>query len=383
MSVIDPVKKAWQPVRQKLKDNCMDAQFVLYESGNINAAIVGAGGYGDFFEDINSAFTNENLSALEQTTTLITQYPDASSAIGIGGVVVLAPLAKKALNTIHESASDAVDVAAVAASGLILGNSIANDASLITTSACSFVAASAVLKYAPSNPFYLKPGGLGLSIGGAFLAAFGIEQGMDLYSHSDQILQMGQTTLDHIKAMSEAALPALTTLTGIYVAKAGLLTYEGGHWECKGVQDARQNESATSQEHKRSLSNKLFDPVDGHISKLFGDKADKFVMGLNSWFKKYTMPWVTDEAKNSEPFETSYQLRGPFRVTTGLTALAAGQPGFAASNLAWFGGDYTFHLLQEQINESAQDQEDEEADMILDLGPDDMEDDPSQKISLE
>lgn len=131
-------------VRETFRRNAPEIQFWGYEGGNILASISGSGGVVKFADTISSVAANDSLSVAGKILEMTGHYPDATVVIGLGTVVVVGPLARKAAE--RACGTDAVNtVDAVTAAGALsilgyaLTHAITQDASLITAAASSFV----------------------------------------------------------------------------------------------------------------------------------------------------------------------------------------------------------------------------------------------------
>lgn len=313
------------------KRHNMEYQFWCYETGNVIAAIAGSGGFSAFVQNLSGVFNDATLSSIGKIQALTSNYPDATAALGIATVVLAAPFARKAAQRISAKALNVTDAALTAGSAGILGYAIGNDASLITTSASSFVLGSAFLRQSGSNPFFLKLGGLGLAGGGAFLAAFGVENGMkDLRA-------------EHVEA-ARCAMDCLTAATGVYVTSASFLTYEGGIYATKDFEAAQKENEPSQEEHAQSWVSKLTHPTKGSLAKFFASKVDKPIQALNEAARKSILRYIPKKIRNSQPFYTSMWARLPWRAALGAAAVVNGNPAFAVSNALWGGGDVMIGL---------------------------------------
>lgn len=291
-------------LKSKFKKHNMGIQFWAYEGGNINASIAGSGGYEQFWKNVTS----------QDITTLASSYPDATTAILIGTVVVAAPALRT--TTQNTNVLNTIDSGAALASAGILGYTLTQDASWITTSASSFVVGSSFLRFAQNNPFFLKAGGLALAFGGAALTTFGI----------DNMITTPQAVLN-----TKLALDTLTSATGLYVTSASLLTYEGGIFETCNYKDKGIREN--------SWTEKLTHPVNGSLSKLFVKYVDAPIQKINAVVKETMLRYIPKTTRDNKPFLTSMWARLPWRITTGAAALFSGDWAFALSNAGWGVGD--------------------------------------------
>ncbi len=320
----------------------MEYQFWLYETGNVNAAISGTGGYEAFGDNVGAVLGDTELTTLQRVTTLAADYPDAAIAIGIAGVVVGAPAIKKAAGAVTHHADGMIDAGATVSAGALLGYAVSQDASWITVSAASFVVGSSFLRYAASNPFFLKLGGLGLAAGGVALTAFGIETGIDAYSNPEV-----WATITEASGSGEAfvettrlALPALTAASGAYITSASLLTYEGGMYETSDWRAKHENDTGPV----KGWVSKLTHPTKGLLSRTFEKCVDAPVRAMNNAARSTMLRYIPKQMRDTQPFLTSMWARVPWRVVTGAAAIITGNYAFAASNAQWGGGDIMIGL---------------------------------------
>lgn len=310
-------------VGSHLKTHNMEYQFWLYETGNVNAAVAGAGGYKKVIEDFRSVAVNTDYTTWQKMTTLAADYPDATVAVSIGGLVVAAPALKKAAGTVTQKMNGLIDAGATIGSAAILGYAVSQDSSWITISASSFVVGSSFLKYAAQNPFFLKLGGLGLAAGGTALAAFGAE------------------TIESTKL----TLPLLTVASGAYITSASFLTYEGGMYQTEDWK-AKNPQPQTP----RGWVSKLTHPTKGMLSRAFESYVDGPVQAINNVARKTMLTYIPKKTRDTKPFWTSMWARVPWRILTGAAAIITGDYAFAASNAQWAGGDVMIGL--EDLNSS-------------------------------
>lgn len=315
------------------KRHNLDVQFAGYEGGNIIAAIAGAGGPAAFANDISTTF-GDNTSITNQVYSLAANYPDATVTIGLGALVLLSPAVRKLANTYGTLAENVVDIVVSLLAMTILGYALTQDSSWITIAASSFVVASSFLRQSAENPFLLKLGGVFLTFGGLALALFGFEN-----------LQSPLIQTD----VTGATMGLLTLGTGVYVAGAGLLTYEGGIFAMMGH---RPDESG--RQISASLAAKLLDPNHGYLPRLFSRHLDKPIQWINERAIKPAIFWVSSTTKASKPFATSMWARLPWRLMTGLAAIATGTAAgftFAAANAGWALGDVAIGSMDWELEE--------------------------------
>lgn len=226
---------------------------------------------------------------------------------------------------------NAVDASVAVAALAILGYALTRDTSWITVSASSFVVGSSFLRQCQDNPFLLKAGGLALALGGAALAAFGLEG-------------LGHATA-HTEAMS-LTVSLLAAGTGVYVAGAGLLTYQGGMYETDAYRDNGDNETTTN-----PWLAGLAHPTRGIGARSCQRLLDGPISWINSHLVNPAIFWAPPQMKLRKPFSTSMWARMPWRLATGSVAMATGTPqglAFAAANAAWALGDLSIGSLDWQ-----------------------------------
>ncbi len=313
--------------------------FGFYEAGNINASIVGSGGYGAFSDDIAYVFSNNNGLA-QQCGEVFSKYPDITAAVGITSVVVVAPIVRKGCEKFNSNAlMDIIDVSSSALALGVLSYTFVQDASFITQSASSFVVGSSLLHFSKDNPVLMKPAGLCFALGGALLAAFGWSEASQLYA-SPELLQsfveVSSTTLDKIADIGAAALPALTVVSGAYIAQTGFLTYGGGTYETEVY---KANNKAAE---VKTIANRLFSPHNGLVSKLFEKAIDSPINALNKGIKATSLCYIPKNIRDDKPFKTIMYARLPWRFLAAGADIAASITGggLAASYMSWAAGDH-------------------------------------------
>ncbi len=317
--------------------------FGFYEAANINASIVGSGGYGTFTDDITTIFSNNN-GLTQQCSEIFYNYPDITAAIGITSVVIAAPIVRKGCKKFNSNALlNVVDVGSSALALGVLSYSLVQDASFITQSASSFVVGSSLLHFSKNNPVLMKPAGLCFALGGALLAAFGWSEASQLYA-SPELLQsfadVTSTTLDKIADIGAAALPALTVVSGAYIAQTGFLTYGGGVYETTVY---KANNEAVE---VKTIANRLFSPHSGLISKFFEKAMDRPIDALNKGIKATSLCYIPKNIRDDKPFKTIMYARLPWRFLAAGADIAASITGggsgggLAVSYMSWAAGDH-------------------------------------------
>ena len=209
-----------------------------------------------------------------------------------------------------------IDGSAVVAGLCLIAATLVFGANWITLSAVFFVSGSALLRQCRDYPVFLKLGGLLLAGGGVCLAGSGISALQD-----DGGLWVA----------------GLTAITGAYVAGAGLMTYQGGIFECAAARVRRTAQSDTG-------FFAPFGPVDRTLQNLLDRTINAVVVSV-------VLPaifWIPAETKTWAPLLTSMWARLPWRVLTAGAALSTGTAQgltFAAANLCWSLGDVSIGSL--------------------------------------
>ena len=224
-------------------------------------------------------------------------------------------------------AADAVNALAVPLALGLLGYALVSNANLFTVAACAFVVGSCLLRGAANFPLLLKLGGLALTLGGLALAGAGV---MVLAVH---LFGPGGTGL---------ALSAATFLSGVFVAGAGLLTYQGG---CHAVDAARETGDAGGS--RGGIVAMLLSSTGG-VADWMARKLDPAVGWCIRWLVHPGLFWIPESVKRGQPFLTSMLARLPWRVITGSLALATGTAAgaaFAIANALWAVGDLAIGSL--------------------------------------
>ncbi len=292
-------------MKQKTKDflgsQSPNGQLAFYETGNVAAASVGAGGLASFYKEVASIFA-EHADFVESASVLVSEHADAAATAGIIGVIVIKTAFDKTIGKFSDKLNSTMNIVATTGAGALVAYAIAQDASFITTSACTFAAGSGILKYANDNPFFLKAGGLVLAGGGAFLTAFGIES----LSHND------------FESITAVAVDSATILSGATVIPAYFMVYDGGVFLTSQYDEQNPDESSPA-----TLTEKAIHPTKGWLTKGFAKYVDRPVLAVNDLCKKTIFGWIpkTGLAKPDQPFFTSMWARLPAR---GIMAAAAG-----------------------------------------------------------
>jgi hypothetical protein len=144
------------------------------------------------------------------------------------------------------------------------------------------------------------------------------------------------------------ALSASTFLSGVFVAGAGLLTYQGG---CYAVDAARgSGEVGTPQ---GGVLAALLSST-GALANWMARNIDPAVRWCINWLVHPGLFWIPESVKQRQPFLTSMLARLPWRVITGTLALATGTAAgvaFAIANLLWAVGDVAIGSLDAKTPE--------------------------------
>lgn len=295
-----------------------ELQFWGYESGNLLAAVAGAGGFIAFYAGVATIAADDQDSLFERATALLTQFPDAAVTIGLALIVlwslILGAIVKRAG---ADGATRCIDrVAATFSIALILATLVLG-ASWITISAVFFVSGSALLRQCFESPVFLKLGGLLICGGGLCLAGAGLD--VSLAAHTIWVA-------------------GLTAVSGFFVAGAGLMTYRGGQFEC----DAAKQSASTGRRQPA-----FFHPA-GPAARTLEATLDRPVRALVEAVVLPSLFWIPGSTKSDFPFLTSMWARLPWRFLTAVAALATGSVEgltFAAANLMWAIGDIAIGAL--------------------------------------
>ena len=317
-----------------IKRHSLEIQFWGYETGNIIASITGAGGMKAFFESLADAYRTGGASPAAAILWLARETPEVFATLGVIAIVVIAwPLGNAVRRRFGPMAADAINALAVPLALGLLGYALVRNANLFTVAACAFVVGSCLLRGAAHFPLLLKLGGLALSLGGLALAAAGV---MVL---AVQLFGPGGTGL---------ALSAATFLSGVFVAGAGLLTYQGG---CFAVDAARE---AGDADNPRSGILAALLATSGALASAMARHVDPPVRWCIRWLVHPGLFWIPEGVKQRQPFLTSMLARLPWRVITGSLALATGTAAgmaFAIANLLWAVGDMAIGSLDAKTAE--------------------------------
>ncbi|WP_029061570.1 hypothetical protein [Labrenzia sp. DG1229] len=312
-------------LKNKIHEIAPDLQFWGYEGGNVLAAIAGAGGFFAFYEGLRSVSEIPTDNLWSTIATAFSTYPDIIVTAGLAVIVLLTIFLGRFLG-----ASDSGQVktwidrtSSLAGIGLVLG-ALYFGASWITFTAVSFVSASALLRLCRTSPVFLKLGGLMLAAGGFGLAGYGLSTVQDTQS---------------------ALLPGLTVLTGIYVFFASLMTYQGGIYECNACQEELGGAPSSNDPFR----------TDGLLARLLVSRLDRPIGVLVKCIALPSVFWVSRKTKSTAPFLTSMWTRLPWRVLTGIAAVATGTTVgvlFGVANMLWAIGDVAIGSLDWKLAET-------------------------------
>ncbi|MBG6142913.1 hypothetical protein [Roseibium album] len=313
------------PLKYKIHEIAPDLQFWGYEGGNVLAAIAGAGGFFAFYEGLRSVSEIPADNLWSTVATAFSTYPDIIVTAGLAVIVLLTIFLGRFLRAPDSGQAKIwIDrTSSLAGIGLVLG-ALYFGASWITFTAVSFVSASALLRLCRTSPVFLKLGGLMLAAGGFGLAGYGLSTVQDTQS---------------------ALLPGLTVLTGIYVFFASLMTYQGGIYECNAIQEELGGAPSSNDPFR----------TDGLLARLLVSRLDRPIGVL---VKRIALPsvfWVSRNTKSTAPFLTSMWTRLPWRVLTGIAAVATGTTVgvlFGVANMLWAVGDVAIGSLDWKLAET-------------------------------
>ncbi len=316
-----------------MKKHSFEVQFWGYETGNVIASITGAGGMKAFFGSLGDAYRTGGASPGAAVLWLARETPEVFATLGVIAIVVVAyPLGNAVRRQFGAMAADAVNALAVPLALGLLGYALVSDANLFTVAACAFVVGSCLLRGAGTFPLLLKLGGLALTLGGLALAAAGV---MVL---AVRLFGPGGAGL---------ALSAATFLSGVFVAGAGLLTYQGGSF---AVDAARLSGDAGG---RGGVLGALLS-ANGPVSNWMARRVDPATLWAVDRLVHPGLFWIPNAVKRNQPFTTSMLARLPWRAITAALALATGTAAgfaFAAANLLWALGDVAIGSLDAQASE--------------------------------
>jgi len=319
-----------------IKTHNVELQFWGYEIGNLLAAVAGVGGFIAFANSFGSVDTSAELTGdsffswlysfwdafASGLAVVFNQKPDFAVSVCIALIVIVSPVVRMGLEKISEGLIvELYDYSVAVLAVLVLGFALSADASWITVSGSSFVVASSFLRHGLRNPLFLKLGGMLLQTGGIALGIFGFH-----------------LTVNN-NAQLDVLLGCLTIATGFYVTMAGILTYIGGKIKTDNYQQTGVTQGTSG---AAARSAKLFHPVNGLVSMLLTTLLDTPYSMLRRYIVNPSIFWVSHQTKTTKPFITSMAARLPWRLFTGVAALATGTDAgvaFALANFFWALGD--------------------------------------------
>ncbi|MCR9134669.1 MAG: hypothetical protein NXI27_01640 [Alphaproteobacteria bacterium] len=305
-------------VKRWIMRNSPELQFWGYEGGNVLAAVAGAGGFLAFYHGVGAIAAESGTGLGQRAAALLSGFPDAAATIGLATIILwslgLGAIVKR---TGAGFLNGPIDGLAAIAGIILIAATIIFGASWITISAVFFVSGSALLRQCFESPVFLKLGGLLISGGGVCLTGAGLTYGW---------------------AAEAFWVAILTTVTGFYVAGAGLMTYRGGMFECNAAKaSAGTGEGQSGLFHPFSLSARALEYA-----------LDRPVLVLVETVVLPSLFWIPASIKMHAPFLTSMWARLPWRLLTAIAALATGSAEgltFAAANLLWAAGDISIGSL--------------------------------------
>lgn len=316
-------------VQHWIKHNSPELQFWGYEGGNVLAAVAGAGGFLAFYGGILAITAKGGANLGERAMALLSQFPDAAATIGLA-VIILFSIGFGAI--VRRMGADVllgpIDGLAATAGIILIAATIIFGASWITVSAVFFVSGSALLRQCLVSPVFLKMGGLLISGGGVCLTGAGLTYGW---------------------AADAFWVAVLTTITGFYVAGAGLMTYRGGMFECETAKSVGETKT------RRGGYFHPFSPAAVALERVL----DRPVRAVVDALVLPSLFWISNSTREDAPFLTSMWARLPWRVLTAIAALATGSVEgvtFAAANLFWAIGDISIGSLDWDVQETSLEQ---------------------------
>lgn len=268
-----------------LRRSAAEIQFWGYETGNVLAAMAGAGGISALWAALDDEARRGGARALIET------HGDVALTFGIAGIMLWMTAAQWVGKRLAPGqALRGVDLVAAVTAAVLIVLALSYGVTALTVSAAFFVTGSALLRQSDRWPRLLKSGGLLLSAGGGALFVAGVT---------------GPTS----------ALSLFTALTGTAVIMAGLLTYQGGIFVCRAA---------------------------GATQTAFGRKVDQVILRSIETVVLPALFWIPATTKAQYPFLTSMWARLPFRLLSavaGLATFTASGALFAGACVLWALGD--------------------------------------------
>ncbi|MES0880068.1 hypothetical protein [Roseibium sp. SCP14] len=312
------------PLKRKIHQIAPELQFWGYEGGNILAAIAGTGGFLSLYNGLRSLGGKAEQDPLDGVETALTNYPDILVTVGLAVIVLVTILFDHITSgSTGQKLKIWIDRTASIIGICLVGAAFYYGASWITFSAVSFVSASALLRLCRTSPVFLKLGGLMLAAGGIGLAGYGVST---------------------LLGTELSLLPGLTIFTGIYVFFASLMTYQGGIFECNAFpQNSRPEKTRAGPFHPGS-----------RIGRLLERRLDQPVTIVVAKVAMPSVFWVPKNVKANAPFLTSMWTRLPWRLLTGIAAIATGTMVgilFGIANVLWAVGDIAIGSLDWDVSD--------------------------------
>ncbi|MEM1360693.1 MAG: hypothetical protein AAGF94_03130 [Pseudomonadota bacterium] len=296
-----------------IKRHSLELQFWGYETGNVCAAIAGAGGFAALSQALRET-TLSNPHPLAALSFLFTQLPDAAATLSVMALVVFAfPIAALARKLGGASAAELVHALAIPLAFALLLFGLFNAVNAFTLSASAFVMGSCLLRLGTLFPILIKFGGLFLAMGGAALSLAGL-------------------TLP-IAGVAQTGLALTTFFVGFYAAGAGLLTYIGG---------SALIASQIGVVPGKTLVSRFLHPKTGTLALGLTWMFDYVVTLICDRLVRPAIFWASRETKEKRPFYLAMVARLPWRIIAIAFALASETElgfAFALSNLLWAVGD--------------------------------------------
>lgn len=267
-----------------------EVQFWGYEIGNLLAALAAVGGLGA----ILSGSGRDGL------------FPDLIVPVALACLIAMLALGNRVLRAKGRQGFVPVLNRAVGCLGigLLLWAFVVGE-NWLSTAAIAFLTGSALIRLTDRDPVYLKTGACFLILGGVALLLFGVTGGA---GHS---------------------VDAVTAVTGLYVAGAGVLTYVGGV-----AMERTRTGPPTSRD--AGWLTALTSPFDSPLLWCAQRLVEPAIF------------WLPAKMKSSKPFLTSMWARLPFRLATATAAALTLTPEgfvFALANLLWATGDIAIGAL--------------------------------------
>lgn len=278
-----------------IKRHSLELQFWGYETGNVCAAIAGAGGFAALTQALRDT-TLSNPHPLAALSFLFTQLPDAAATLSVMALVIFAfPVAALARRIGGASAAELVHVLALPLAFSLLLFGLFNAVNAFTLSASAFVMGSCLLRLGNLFPILIKLGGLFLALGGGTLSLAGLT------------LPVG--------GIAQTGLALTTFLVGFYAAGAGLLTYLGGNALIASQSWSEPGETVIS---------RFLHPKTGGLARGLAFSFDRAVTLICERLVRPAVFWASQETKEKRPFYLAMVARLPWRVIAWRSPLPQG-----------------------------------------------------------